>query len=143
MPESGRSFDDTIFPCPRSWQPLRAAPSTTSDASLSRRRQVRGLNRDYPRLTSQRLPPDAPAPNPVEFLWNQAKFGRGASCFAARCCLCACHPRLVKRGLRSRFARGANSLGVSMTVWGNSDVVARVPFRPCRLVPPLDPPWVP
>lgn len=40
---------------------------------------IRALHRDYPRLTSHWLPPYAPELNPVEFVWNHAKFGRGAN----------------------------------------------------------------
>jgi hypothetical protein len=41
--------------------------------------RIRALHRDYPRLTSHWLPPYAPELNPVEFVWNHAKFGRGAN----------------------------------------------------------------
>jgi transposase len=40
---------------------------------------IRALHRDYPRLTSHWLPPYAPELNPVEFVWNHAKYGRGAN----------------------------------------------------------------
>jgi transposase len=40
---------------------------------------VRALHRDYPRLTSHWLPSYAPELNPVEFVWNHAKYGRGAN----------------------------------------------------------------
>ena len=36
---------------------------------------IRGLHRDYPRLTSHWLPSYAPELNPVEFVWNHAKYG--------------------------------------------------------------------
>jgi transposase len=40
---------------------------------------IRALHRDYPRLTSHWFPPYAPELNPVEYVWNHAKFGRGAN----------------------------------------------------------------
>jgi transposase len=40
---------------------------------------IRALHRDYPRLTSHWLPSYAPELNPVEFVWNHAKYGRGAN----------------------------------------------------------------
>lgn len=41
--------------------------------------EIRRLRADYPRLTSHWLPPYAPELNPVEFVWNHAKYGRGAN----------------------------------------------------------------
>jgi len=40
---------------------------------------IRRLHRDYPRLTSHWFPSYAPELNPVEYVWNHAKFGRGAN----------------------------------------------------------------
>jgi transposase len=40
---------------------------------------IRALHRDYPRLTGHWFPPYAPELNPVEYVWNHAKFGRGAN----------------------------------------------------------------
>lgn len=40
---------------------------------------IRALHRDYPRLTSHWLPSYAPELNPVEFVWNHAKYGQGAN----------------------------------------------------------------
>ena len=40
---------------------------------------IRALHRDYPRLTSHWLPPYAPELNPVEHVWNHAKYGKGAN----------------------------------------------------------------
>jgi transposase len=41
--------------------------------------EIRRLHEDYPRLMSHWLPPYAPELNPVEFVWNHAKYGRGAN----------------------------------------------------------------
>jgi transposase len=40
---------------------------------------IRALKRDYPRLTSDWLPPYAPELNPVEHVWNHVKYGQGAN----------------------------------------------------------------
>ena len=40
---------------------------------------IRRLHRDYPRLMRHCLPPYAPELNPVEFVRNHAKYGRGAN----------------------------------------------------------------
>lgn len=40
---------------------------------------IRELHRDYPRLTAHWFPPYAPELNPVEYVWNHAKFGKGAN----------------------------------------------------------------
>jgi hypothetical protein len=40
---------------------------------------IRKVLKDYPRLTLHWLPPYAPELNPVEYLWNHIKYGRGAN----------------------------------------------------------------
>jgi transposase len=40
---------------------------------------IRALRQDYPRLTTHWLPSYAPELNPVEFVWNHAKYGHGAN----------------------------------------------------------------
>lgn len=49
------------------------------NGSMHKGEAIRGVLRDFPRLSLERLPPYAPDLNPVEWLWSYLKYGEMAN----------------------------------------------------------------
>jgi transposase len=55
---------------------LRGAVSVVWDGGpMHKGEAIRAVQRDFPRLSLERLPPYTPELNPVEYLWNHLKYG--------------------------------------------------------------------